>query len=53
MREVLERRVGLREAGQGDGVADVKWVFSKGRHNFKKMGSFGRRQVVNHFEYNH
>jgi|JI6StandDraft_1071083.scaffolds.fasta_scaffold2225640_1 hypothetical protein len=49
VRQVLLVR-GWREGRPGEGV-DLRWLFDKGRFDYKKK-SWGKRRGVNHFEGN-
>lgn len=52
VREVLLGRKNWREAKWGECTPHLKWVFSKERHNYKKMWSFTQTRCINHFEFN-
>ena len=53
VQEVMGRRKGWREAEAEAGeVPNFKWVFSKNRLNYKKVCSYNKKIMVNHFECN-
>ena len=44
----LERKI-WKEIKWGEGVPNFKWVFYKDRHNYKKMWSYTKKKIINHF----
>lgn len=49
VRQILADRKIWKEIKWGEGVPNLKWVFSKERHNYKKMWSFTQTRAINHF----
>ena len=35
----------------GEGVPNFKWVFYKDKHSYKKMNSYTKKKIINHFEF--
>ena len=52
IREILGERKIWKEIKWGEGVPHLKWVFSKEKHNYKKMWSFTQTRAINHFQFN-
>ena len=51
VRDVLLERKIWKEIKAGEGVSNFNWVFYKDRHNYKKMWSYNKKRIINHFEF--
>lgn len=49
VREILLARKIWKEVQFGEAIPNLKWVFYKNRHNYKKMWSFTQKRMINHF----
>jgi hypothetical protein len=49
VRSIMNERKIWREIKFGEGVPNFKWVFYKDKHNYKKMWSYTKKKIINHF----
>ena len=52
VRSIMAERKIWKEIKFGEGVPNFKWVFYKDKHNYKKMWSYTKKKIINHFEFN-